>query len=153
MIISKHPRHSHLFPSVWQWNCQYLFLRFRSVATGDRTRSPAHEANVLPLRHCSGVHPWVKGILGCSNEEPHNFLRGDNYEIVKIYKIKKIFISRTTVQFQPNLLQHVIGWRVFKFVQMKGHALFQKNYVIAKNTLTNFKNFLFHNNWASINHT
>ena len=25
-----------LLPSVWQWSCHYLFLRLRSVATGDR---------------------------------------------------------------------------------------------------------------------
>ena len=28
-------------------------------------------------------------------------------------------------QFQPNLAQSILGWRRFKFVQMKGHALFQ----------------------------
>ena len=29
------------------------------------------------------------------------------------------------VQFQPNLTQSILGWRGFKFVQMKGPALFQ----------------------------
>ena len=28
-------------------------------------------------------------------------------------------------QFQPNLAQSILGWRGFKFVQMKGAALFQ----------------------------
>ena len=28
-------------------------------------------------------------------------------------------------QFQPNLAQSILGWRGFKFVQMKGRALFQ----------------------------
>ena len=28
-------------------------------------------------------------------------------------------------QFQPNLAQNILGWREFKFVQMKGPALFQ----------------------------
>ena len=28
-------------------------------------------------------------------------------------------------QFQPNLAQSILGWRRFKFVQMKGPALFQ----------------------------
>ena len=28
-------------------------------------------------------------------------------------------------QFQPNLAQNILGWRGFKFVQMKGHAIFQ----------------------------
>ena len=35
-------------------------------------------------------HPWVKGIQVCSNEGPHPFPRGDNYEIAKyIDEIKK----------------------------------------------------------------
>ena len=37
MVISEDPWHKHLFPSVWQWSCHYLFLRLRSVATGDRS--------------------------------------------------------------------------------------------------------------------
>ena len=37
LVISKDPRHSHLLLSVWQWSCHYLFLRLRSVATGNRT--------------------------------------------------------------------------------------------------------------------
>ena len=42
-------------------------------------------------------HPQVKGIQVCSNEGPHLFPRGDNYEIAKyIDKIKKILFSRTT---------------------------------------------------------
>ena len=58
VIISENPWHSHLLPSVWQWSCYFLFLRLTSVATGDRTpiepRSPACEANALPLRHRGG---------------------------------------------------------------------------------------------------
>ena len=41
MVISEDPWHSHLLPSVCQWSCHYLFLRLRSVATGDRIRAPA----------------------------------------------------------------------------------------------------------------
>ena len=37
MVISEDPWHSHLLLSFWQWSCHYLFLRLRSVATGDRT--------------------------------------------------------------------------------------------------------------------
>ena len=37
VVISEDPWHSHLLSSVWQWSCHYLFLRLRSVATGDRT--------------------------------------------------------------------------------------------------------------------
>ena len=37
MVICEDPWHSHLMPSVWQWSCHYLFLRFWSVATGYQT--------------------------------------------------------------------------------------------------------------------
>ena len=37
MGIYEDPCHSHLLPSVWEWSCHYLFVRLRSVATGDRT--------------------------------------------------------------------------------------------------------------------
>ena len=37
MVITEDPWHSHLLPSFWQWSCHYLFLRLRSVATGNRT--------------------------------------------------------------------------------------------------------------------
>ena len=37
-IISEDPWHSQMLPSVWKGSCHYLFLRLRSVATGDRTR-------------------------------------------------------------------------------------------------------------------
>ena len=39
MVISEDPWHSHLYPSVWQWCCHYLFLRLRSVAAGIRTHN------------------------------------------------------------------------------------------------------------------
>ena len=37
MVISEDPWHSHLLPSVWQWNCHYLFLRLGFVPTEERT--------------------------------------------------------------------------------------------------------------------
>jgi hypothetical protein len=41
-------------------------------------------------------HPWVKGILNCSNKEPGPFQRGDNYKNAKMgWGHFKIF-SRTT---------------------------------------------------------
>ena len=30
-------------------------------------------------------HPWVKGIQVCSNERPHPFPSGDNYELAKLH--------------------------------------------------------------------
>ena len=40
MVISEDQWHSHLLLSIWQWSCHYLFLRLRSVATGDQTPIP-----------------------------------------------------------------------------------------------------------------
>ena len=53
MVIFKDPWHSHLLPSVWQWMCHYLFLRLRSVSTGDRTpisRMRSERSTSTPLR-------------------------------------------------------------------------------------------------------
>ena len=36
MVISEDPWLSYMLPSVWKWSCHYLFLRLRSVATGDQ---------------------------------------------------------------------------------------------------------------------
>ena len=57
----------------------------------------------------------------------HPFLRGDNYEIVKntLTILKKSSPPEPLGQFQPNLTQSILGWRGFKFVQMKGPALFK----------------------------
>ena len=33
-------------------------------------------------------------------------------------------------QFQPNLAQSILGWRGFKFVQIKGHALLQREIIV-----------------------
>ena len=35
------------------------------------------------------------------------------------------FSKKSLGQFQPNLIQSILGWRRLKFVQMKGLALFQ----------------------------
>lgn len=47
-------------------------------------------------------------------------------------------------QFQTNLVQSIIGWREFKFVQMNGHVLFKEeiilNYML--NLLIFFQNLL-----------
>ena len=72
-------------------------------------------------------YPWVKGIQVCSKEGPRPFPRGDNYEIVKIqWRNLKTWSSPEPLgQFQPKLAQSILGWRGFKFLQMKGPALFQ----------------------------
>ena len=46
------------------------------------------------------MHPWVKGIEVSSNEWPHPFPRGDNYEIAKIhYEMKKTSSPESLGQF------------------------------------------------------
>ena len=65
------------------------------------------------------------GILIYSNKGPHPFPRGDN-EIAKyIDDILKSSSLEPLGQFQPNLAQSILGRWGLKFVQMKGHSLFQ----------------------------
>ena len=47
MVMSEDPWHSHQLPSVWQWSFNDLGLS----RPGIEPRSPACEANDLPLRH------------------------------------------------------------------------------------------------------
>ena len=51
VVISEDPWHSHLLPSVWQWNYHYLFLWLKSVEAGIRTQLSACGANTLT--HCA----------------------------------------------------------------------------------------------------
>ena len=53
----------------------------------------------------STKHPWVKGIIFCTNEGPCPFPREENYEIEKVHwrNLKKIFFSRTTGSFSNKL--------------------------------------------------
>ena len=56
---------------------------------------------------------------------PRPCSRGDNYEKAIIHWRNLKLFSSTTGQFQANLAQSIFVWRGFKFVQMKGHTLFQ----------------------------
>ena len=74
------------------------------------------------------MHPWVKGIQVCSNEGPHPLPRGDK-------------------------AQSILGWRGFKFSEMKGPALFKGEIVTNSDySLTKLKN-LRQNHWANFNQT
>ena len=57
--------------------------------------------------------------------------------------MKKNSSSEPLSQFRPNLAQSILGWRGFKFVQMKGLALFQREIItkIAKKHWRNSKIF------------
>ena len=99
-------------------------------------------------------HPWVKGIQVCSNEGPRPSPRGDTYEIVKIHgRNLKIISPEPLSQFQPNLVQNILGWRGFKFVQNKGPALFQGDIITKwRKYIKNFL-LLLQNLWAKFNQT
>ena len=57
-------------------------------------------------------------------------------------------------QFQPNLAQSILRWGGFKFVQMKGPALFQGEIITKKwKLMTKLKNLLHQNHWAYFNQT
>ena len=75
--------------------------------------------------------------------------------LIKICPLSVLVVLIVVVNFshfQPNLAQNILGWRGFKFVQIKGPASFQGE-IIAKNILTNLKNLLLQNHWANFNQT
>ena len=52
-----------LMPSFWQWNCQYLFLRLRSVAAGlEHPTFRLRDQHYYPLRHCPGEIKWDRSL-------------------------------------------------------------------------------------------
>ena len=60
LVISEDSLHSHLLPTVWQWSCHYLFLRLKSVATGDQTpiaRMRGERSTSMSPRWFVGVDP------------------------------------------------------------------------------------------------
>ena len=63
----------------------------------------------------------------CSNEGPRPTFQG---EIISKYwkyidKIKNSSSQESPGQFQSNLIQRILVWRLFKFVQMKGYTFLQ----------------------------
>ena len=77
---------SSICPSVFK--LIHIFIFF------SRTTGPFGFSSKLYTKH-----PWVKGILGYSNEWPRSFLMGDNYEIANIWK----FTSPESLgKFRPN---------------------------------------------------
>jgi hypothetical protein len=63
----------------------------------------------------------------CTKEGDRPSPRGDNSEIVNIHwKFSKIFFSRTSMPKSIKRLgTNYLWWREFKFVQIKGQALFK----------------------------
>jgi hypothetical protein len=55
-------------------------------------------SSLISIKHGTN-HPWVKGILNCSNKGPGPLQRGDNYKNAKMgWGDLEIFFSRTTEQ-------------------------------------------------------
>ena len=60
-------------------------------------------------------YPWVKGIIR----------KGSGYKIAKIHWWNSKSSLEPLGNFQLNLAQSILGWRGFRFVQMKGYFLSQ----------------------------
>ena len=86
MVISEDLWHSHLLPSVWQRSCHYLFLRFRPVATGDRTA-----ISRMRVVHC--IH-WLN-IINCITCIPFKDALKPEIEIVIMFKGAQIWVYQT----------------------------------------------------------
>ena len=87
-----------LLLSVWQKLGKNLFLAHLSWKLKAQVSFSDHLSSVV----CPSVRPCVCKLFLFSTSSPEQ--QG---------------------QFQPNLAQSILGWKRFKFVQMKGHALFQ----------------------------
>ena len=72
-------------------------------------------------------HPYVKQIQVFWNEGPSPFPKGDNDKIAKIHWWNLTSFPEPLYQFQTNLAQSILGWKGFKFVQMKGNEM---NYLV-----------------------
>ena len=88
--------------------------------------------NQLGTKHQS-ILGW-RGFYFFSNER--SFPREDNYEIAKIHWQNSKIFSRTAGLISTKLLntnyltQNIFWWRGFKFVQIKGHSLFQREIIM-----------------------
>ena len=63
-------------------------------------------------------YPWVKVIQVCSNEEPHPFHRGDNYEIVNntLIKLKNLLLQNHWANFNQTWHKVSLGeWHAILF--------------------------------------
>ena len=71
-------------------------------------------------------HPWLKRIPISLWKWSARLFPMERYNtIVKLYWRKKKSWSEELGQFQAILTQNILGWWEFKFIQMKGHVLFQ----------------------------
>ena len=77
-------------------------------------------------------HPWVKGILHFSNNGLRPYPRGVNLEIVKInWQFLKL-LPVALVQFQPNLAQSILGWKVFQLSNLAQSILGWRGLIVIK---------------------
>ena len=110
-----------------------------------------HWANFNQTWHKASL--WMMEIQVCLKEGPHAFPRGVNYKIAKIHwEIWKYSSPEPLGQFKIYFARSILGWREFKFVQIKWPTLFQGEIISKKwNYIDKFKNLLLRNHWANFN--
>ena len=87
MVISEHPWHSHLFLIVWQWSCNCLFLRLRSVVSEIRTPN-------LARRTLQPTAPTLQYIFEGAQNFMQRFIRATQdwlIEWIVFYAVSAIF--------------------------------------------------------------
>ena len=62
----------------------------------------------------------------CSNEGPCTFPKENKSQKSKITEFKNFPLQKPLDQFQPNFAQIIRKKREFLFIQIKGHAIFQR---------------------------
>ena len=91
------------------FHCRYFFFRIFLAHLSWKLKW-AFLITCRPASVCPSVRPSVRPSVCLS--------------VCKLFTFSSSS-SEPLGQFQPNLAQSILGWRGFKFVQMKGPALFQ----------------------------
>ena len=79
---------------------------------------------------------WVEGDLSLFKWRAPPFSKGKwlrNSENT-VTKFKNHLLPEPVFQFQPNLAQNILGWWVYIFISVKGHASFQGEIITKKRT-------------------
>ena len=102
MVFSEDPLHSHLLLNVWQWNSHYLFLRLRSVATGDRTpmsRMRGERSTSMPPRR---FKPVLNNQLACIIITLTRWAIWSIWHLIGI--VLNIFLSLTFIELTQTVM-------------------------------------------------
>ena len=95
-------------PNLWDLCIKWFKYNYNITYFFYRTTEPISKKH---FKRTWQNHPWIKVTKVCRNEGSWPFPSGGNSEIA----------PEVMVQFQHNLIQSILVWRKFPFVQLKDH--------------------------------